>query len=723
MLRLGVKRQTSALWWALVRLGILAFISQACHPTSAQTIHVDATPDHSTNTFRPTEALGAAVDRISRDATDKLFTDSTIAAILSAGWQTVTYRQNTELQAEAWHWNPQGSWSEPGNKGYFIGNSRPSTTLIRHSDGYSLPHGGFSYLDSDGYSRLTDGDPNTYWKSNPYLTKTFTGEDDALHPQWVVVDLAKRQKVNSIRIDWAKPYARRYTVQYWTGEDAIRQPAQGSWLAFSGGQVTNGAGGRVTLKLSMIPVSVQFVRVWMTESSNTCDTHDPKDARNCVGYAINELFLGTATVDGAFHDAIRHTADASQTLTVCSSVDPWHETTDVNQVGDQVGFDLFFRSGISRGLPAMVPVSILYDTPDNAAAEITYIERRGYPISYVEMGEEPDGQHILPEDYGALYLQWAAMLHRVDSKLKLGGPVFQGVDEDVLVWPDAAGKASWLGRFLDYIRAHKRLDDLSFFSFEHYPLQACKITWSDLYEEPSLIRRILQVWRDDGLPTGIPVFVTESNVAPEADESMVDIFGALWWADYVGAFLEAGGKGLYYFHYLPEQFYHACEGFSPGTFGMFKVDANYQILQPTSQYFSSQLINLEWVQPGSESHRIYPAKADVVDAVGNVLVTAYAVLRPDGQWALMIVNKDQENAHPVQIVFQNLTIKKDTFFSGTVSVVTFGRQQYRWHSNIAKGIASPDGPLAMSTIAAGKDTVYTLPQASITVLRGTLALQ
>jgi hypothetical protein len=156
---------------------------------------------------------------------------------------------------------------------------------------------------------------------------------------------------------------------------------------------------------------------------------------------------------------------------------------------------------------------------------------------------------------------------------------------------------------------------------------------------------------------------------------------------------------------------------------MFKVDANYQILQPTSQYFSSQLINLEWVQPGSESHRIYPAKADVVDAVGNVLVTAYAVLRPDGQWALMIVNKDQENAHPVQIVFQNLTIKKDTFFSGTVSVVTFGRQQYRWHSNIAKGIASPDGPLAMSTIAAGKDTVYTLPQASITVLRGTLALQ
>jgi hypothetical protein len=204
----------------------------------AQNVHVDATPSHARNTIKPTEALGAGIDRLPYGAADKLFVDDTIKQILSAGWQTVTYRQNTELHVEAWHWNPQGTWSDPAGKGYFTGSAVPGTEMIRHSYGYPLPHRGVTRddgTDTEGYSRLTDGDEDSYWKSNPYLSKAYTGEDDALHPQWVFFDLSSRQDVTAIRIAWAEPFATKYAVQYWTGEDPIRKPAQGSWQAFPGG--------------------------------------------------------------------------------------------------------------------------------------------------------------------------------------------------------------------------------------------------------------------------------------------------------------------------------------------------------------------------------------------------------------------------------------------------------------------------------------------------------
>lgn len=687
---------------------------------SAQTIRVDITPEHATNSFRPTEALGAGVDRIPLAATDKVFAEPMLKQILSAGWQTVTYRQNTELFVEAWHWNPQGTWSEPGKKGYFTGNAAP-TEFIRHSFGYPLPHAGFSQPDGTSYSRLTDGDANTYWKSNPYLTKKYTGEDDSLHPQWVVADMASPQQVNAIRIAWGEPYARHYLVQYWTGQNPIQQPTKGAWLTFPGGAITNGAGGDATIQLSRAPIAVQFVRILMTESSNTCDTHGSSDPRNCLGYAIRELYIGTATNDGKFHDVLRHSADRAQTNTICSSVDPWHESSVMNREGDQVGFDLFYTSGITRGLPAMIPVAMLYDVPENAAAEIAYIEKRGYPISYVEMGEEPDGKHTLPEDYAALYLQWATALHRVDPKLKLGGPIFEGVNNDIEVWPDAQGRTSWMGRFFDYLRSHNRLADLSFVSFEHYPFEECKLQWSDLYREAKLVRHILQVWRDDGLPPDVPMFISESNIAAGDDSSFVDIFAALFWADYVGSFLEAGGNAVYYFHYIPLGQSRNCHGTAPGTFAMFTVDADYQVKQPNSQFFAGQMINLEWVQPGNGLHRIFPSASDIQDGAGNDLVTSYAVLRPDGQWSVMLVNKDQENAHPVHLIFQDQSSGRDSHFAGSASMVTFGSEQYQWHSNIKGGTADPDGPAARSTITADAGTLFSLPKASVTVIRGTLA--
>jgi len=689
----------------------------------AQTVQIDATPSHVVNKFSPLYALGTSVDRVPSNATDVFFRPDQLQQVLSAGWGSITYRQNTELFVQAWHWNPKGTWSDSRGQGYFTGNGTPTKEMIRHSYGYSLQHRGFTRnggTEFDGFSRLDDGDLNTYWKSNPYLTQGFTGENDSLHPQWVVVDLGKKREVNAIRVAWTAPYATAYQVQYWTGEDAMDDQGNGEWKNFSSGMVTNGKGGTVTLALDSSPVRTKFVRVLMTASSNTCDTHGSSDRRNCIGYAIREIYVGTTTASGDFKDLLQHAPDQKQSLTYCSSVDPWHEPSDLYvapdrmESGDQPGLDLFYTSGITRGLPAVIPVAMLYGTPEDSVAQMTYLKQRGYPIWYVEMGEEPDGQYMQPEDYGAFYLQWATALHRVDPNFKLGGPVFEGVTEDIKAWPDAQGKTSWFGRFLDYLKAHGRLSDLAFMSFEHYPYDGCETPWKNLYQEPQLLTHIMQVWRDDGLPPDVPLLDTETNA--HGGEASVEIFGALWLGDTFAGFLTAGGQATFYYHALSYSPPHPACPNSWGTYHMFMVDQNYLIRSRTSQFFAAQMLTQEWSQPLDAEHQLFKGASDIKDQEGHVLVTAYAVLRPDGQWSLLLINKDYDQPHSIHIVFQDG--KANNFFAGPVTMITFGKAQYQWHPARRAGYADPDGPAATSTVNGTPGAQYTLPPASMTVLRG-----
>src|SRR6266567_80214 len=679
--------------------GVLLIIACVlCRSGAAQIVQVDATPSHVVNRFSPLYALGSTVDRVPSNATDMFFRPDQIQQVQSAGWGVISYRQNTDLFVQAWHWNPKGTWSDPAGKGYFTGDATPTKAMIRHSYGYSLRHRGFTRnngTEFDGFSRLDDGDLQSYWKSNPYLTRAFTGEDDSLHPQWVVIALEKKDSVNAIRIAWAEPYAQAYQVQYWAGDgDAMDEQDKGAWKDFSSGIVTSGRGGIATIRLDTSPVETKYVRVLMTRSSNTCDSHGAGDRRNCVGYAIRELYLGTIDVTGKFRDVLRHSPDQKQTLTLCSSVDPWHDPSDLYvapdrmESGDQPGFDLFFTSGITRGLPAIIPIAMLYSTPEDAAAQMTYIKKRGYLVSYIEMGEEPDGQYMLPEDYATLYLQFATALHRVDPNFKLGGPVFEGVTEDIKVWPDGQGRTSWLGRFLDYLRAHNRLQYLAFMSFEHYPYDGCETPWKNLYQEPELITHIMQVWRDDGLPPGIPLLDTETN--DHGGEAADDIFGALWLADSFAGFLSAGGTSTHYYHDLPYSPPHPACANSWGTYHMFMVDDHYQINQRTSQFFAAQMMTQEWAQPVDAEHRQFLATSDVKDSDAHVLVTAYALNRPDGQWSVMLINKDYDNPHSVQVSFHDSEDNRVNAFAGPVMMITFGKAQYQWRPNRKQGYADPD---------------------------------
>lgn len=154
---------------------------------------------------------------------------------------------------------------------------------------------------------------------------------------------------------------------------------------------------------------------------------------------------------------------------------------------------------------------------------------------------------------------------------------------------------------------------------------------------------------------------------------------------------------------------------------MFMVDDHYQIKQKTSQFFAAQLMTQEWAEPTDAEHKLYLASSDIKDSAGHVLITAYALQRPDGQWSLMLINKDHDHPHQVRLVFHDADAKRYTYFLGPVAMITFGKAQYQWHAARKKGDADPDGPPATAKLTGGEKAEYTLPAASVTVLRGKLA--
>jgi hypothetical protein len=212
----------------------------------------------------------------------------------------------------------------------------------------------------------------------------------------------------------------------------------------------------------------------------------------------------------------------------------------------------------------------------------------------------------------------------------------------------------------------------------------------------------------------VPLINTESNISWGLTQPMADIFAALWLGDSVGSFLTFGGDIYYHSPIQPEPLRSGCHGWS--TYGNFVADENLHVRSHTSQYYASQMINLEWVQHHRGKHQLFAASADLKDGAAHTLITAYSVQLPDGQWSVMVINKDQSNPHSAHVAFAGGSTSKS--FSGPVTVVTFGSDQYIWHSDGPNSHPDPNLPPATITVQGGPHAVFTLPKASINVLRG-----
>lgn len=694
---------------------------------SAPIVHAGVTilADSVVARFDPLRAWGAALDGKSSGRIERIYTRDNIAAMNSVGFGPVTFRLRTELGIEAWHWNPDGRWSDPAHhQGYWTSSDRPGAP-IAVSYGYRLPRRGRTVDDADnqGYSRIDDGDTASYWKSNPYLDARYTGEPEARHPQWLVADLGAAHAVDAIRLLWGDPYPRRFTIEYWIGETNARidYDPDGEWKQFPHGDVSAGAGGSALLRLCPRTLRTRFVRVTMWNSSHTA-LAGGSDPRDSLGFALREIAIGTLDRAGQLHDVVRHAADnARQSWMLVSSTDPWHRESDRDPDTEQPGIDRIFASGLTHDLPALMAVGVLYDTPDNAAALLRYVRARGYDVPRLELGEEPDGQRVTPEDYAALYLEAAAALRAVDPRVVLGGPSWQSAANDEMVaWPDLeieGGRETWLGRFVGALEARGALQQLGFFSFEWYPFDdPCRDTAPQLARVPSILARALERQHREGLPDSIPRIITEYGYSAYSGPAEVEISAALLNAEAAASFLLAGGSQTYVFGVEPASLEKSPRCGQWGNNLLWLADDRGRAAYRMPAYYAARLLAGAWADSSGGMHDLVRTRmtGELPANRYGPLLSAYALRRPDGRLGLLLINRDETRVWSVSPSVLHASGAARPL-AGSLALWQYSAAQYRWQDAGAHGRPSLSLPPEQRVIDRGARPV-SLPPYSITVM-------
>src|SRR5262249_16197229 len=150
-------------------------------------------------------------------------------------------------------------------------------------------------------------------------------------------------------------------------------------------------------------------------------------------------------------------------------------------------------------------------------------------------------------------------------------------------------------------------------------------------------------------------------------------------------------------------------------------------------YYAAQLLTKEWLQPVSEQHEMFPVTtketkngahglpvvASAKAWVPGRVVTAYAVRRPDKQWALIAINKDPKRGAQLNVEFNLSSHKQRLILVGEFDITQPARRQPAWQK---KGqTAHPTPTLPPVKIPRKAPPIYDLPPYSLTILRGNVA--
>ncbi|AYD46960.1 discoidin domain-containing protein [Arachidicoccus soli] len=671
------------------------------------------------NSFIPNQSLGFGIDGHEKGDNATMLSAANIIAVQTIGLHNLSYRLRTELGMEAWHWNPEGHWSdEKDHQGYWVSDTN-STKPIELSWGYFLPRRGntFDQAENNSYSRIDDGEEKTFWKSNPYLDAYFTGVPDSIHPQWIAVDLGKEKLINQIVIHWAAPYATDIRLEYandsavsdFNGVTILDPYKESIWKPLPIVYRYLIKGGKSVIHLPKI-IHARVVRIDFLKSSHTA-LPGSKDRRDSCGFAIREIEVGILK-NGLFKNyVIKGKTNKTQSTVFVSTTDLWHRSTDKDVNTEQPGIDFIYKSGLARKNPALLAAGLVYDIPENTLALVKYLHRKHYPILGLELGEEPDGQYISPQDFAELYLQSAKKIKQEFPHMTLGGPSFQGLDFEYLDDPKVD---SWQAKLYNQLKKRNGLSFFQFMSFEWYPLDdICAPAPPQVIAQRATLTTDIKLLLGNILPANFPLYITESGYSVLGIEPEVKMDGAVLNADVTGQFFALGGSKIFMYGVEPGYLMNESDDCkSYGNLEYFGLNDEGKIKFRTGLYYSSWLCAQKWAQPADKNLEIFNAYSNVKDVDGNEYLSAYPLLLPDGKWSVMLVNKNPNTSYNVSVEIQNQKGIHPLLLNA--EVYQFSDKQYQWKADDENGYPRKS-EMPESFILKGAQTV-SLPAYSITVL-------
>jgi hypothetical protein len=147
---------------------------------------------------------------------------------------------------------------------------------------------------------------------------------------------------------------------------------------------------------------------------------------------------------------------------------------------------------------------------------------------------------------------------------------------------------------------------------------------------------------------------------------------------------------------------------------MFGMDDNGKVSYRTATYYGALMMKKYWAQPAGDSVRVYPVSSTMQNKQGEELVSAYALLTPDNNWSLMVINKDPKRSYRVSVKVDEGG--KTSSLRPPLTCYQYSGRQYEWVVSGENSHPSRSLPPEEKTL---KGNSIELPPFSLTVLKQT----